>query len=107
MALSFIVPKAEWGKHRQGDMSLPSAKHDERTWKKIEKEQTGKGGVKEYKFDMNQVNAFRYRMEDGLRAVTRASVREARIKEIKQEVVNSERLKASLPFSHCIQEAEN
>ena len=94
MSLSFIVPKSDWGKHKQGDISLPSAKNDERVWRKIETDQQAKGGIKEYKFDMAQVNAFRYRMEDGLRAVTKASVREARIKEIKHEVVNSERLKA-------------
>jgi len=42
---------------------------------------------------LKQVEGFRYRMEDGLRAVTKAAVREARIKEIKNEVVNSEKLK--------------
>ena len=93
MALSFIVPKAEWGKKKQGDVSLASAKKDESVWKRIEKDQVKAGGTKEYKFDMTQVEGFRYRMEDGLRAVTRASVREARIKEIKTEVVNSEKLK--------------
>lgn len=93
MALSFIVPRADWGKQKAGDISLPSAKHDEKVWRRIEKDQSSKGGVKEYKFDMDQVGAFRYRMEDGLRAVTRATVKEARIKEIKQEVLNSEKLK--------------
>lgn len=93
MALSFVVPKAEWGKQKHGDISLPSARQDEKIWKRIEKDQSSKGGVKEYKFDMDQVGAFRYRMEDGLRAVTRATVKEARIKEIKQEVLNSEKLK--------------
>lgn len=93
MALSFAVPKAEWGKQKHGDVSLPSARHDEKVWRRIEKDQSSKGGIKEYKFDMDQVGAFRYRMEDGLRAVTRATVKEARIKEIKQEVLNSEKLK--------------
>lgn len=65
-------------------------------WERIEKSQKSKGGeVKEYKFDLKQVEGFRYRMEDGLRSVTKAAVREARIKEIKNEVVNSEKLKVS------------
>ena len=91
MALSFVVPKAAWGKQTKGDVSLQSAKRDESVWKRITKEQ-GEGRVKDYVFDMKQVEAFRYRMEDGLRSVTRASVREARIQEIKQEVLNSEKL---------------
>jgi len=94
MALSFIVPKSEWGKQTKGDVSLQSAKRDESVWKRVAKDQ-GEGRVKDYVFDMKQVEAFRYRMEDGLRAVTRASVREARIQEIKQEVLNSEKLQVS------------
>ncbi|RKO86535.1 hypothetical protein BDK51DRAFT_26390 [Blyttiomyces helicus] len=50
--------------------------------------------IKPYTFNMEQVEGFRYRCEDGLRAVTRAAVKEARIKELKQEILNSEKLKA-------------
>ncbi|GAA6019911.1 hypothetical protein JCM11491_004861, partial [Sporobolomyces phaffii] len=93
-SLSFIVPREQWGKQKKNDVSLPTAKYDEKVWARIEKSQKAKGGeVKEYKFDLKQVEGFRYRMEDGLRSVTKASVREARIKEIKNEVVNSEKLK--------------
>lgn len=93
-SLSFIVPREQWGKQKKNDVSLPTAKYDEKVWSRIEKSQKSKGGeVKEYKFDLKQVEGFRYRMEDGLRAVTKAAVREARIKEIKNEVVNSEKLK--------------
>jgi ATP-dependent RNA helicase DDX56/DBP9 len=42
---------------------------------------------------MKQVNGFRYRMEDALRAVTKAAVHEARIKELKAEIIHSEKLK--------------
>lgn len=99
-ALSFVVPKGKWGpSHQKGfDTSLKSAKGDERTWRRIEREQRGAGvgpdQLQEYRFDMAQVEGFRYRMEDGLRSVTRAYVREARIKEIKNEVLNSDKLKA-------------
>ncbi|BGP17450.1 hypothetical protein JCM10213_003267 [Rhodosporidiobolus nylandii] len=94
-SLSFIVPREHWGKQKKNDVSLETAKYDERVWARIEKAQKAKGGeIKEYRFDMKQVEGFRYRMEDGLRAVTKAAVREARVKEIKNEVLNSEKLKA-------------
>jgi ATP-dependent RNA helicase DDX56/DBP9 len=50
-----------------------------------------------FKFDMTQVEGFRYRVEDGIRAVTGTSVREARLKDLKNEVINSEKLKVC-PF---------
>lgn len=100
MSLSFVVPKKQWGPSMQKGLetSLKSAKRDQKIWKRIEKDQKINYGVpddniKEYVFDMKQVEGFRYRMEDGLRSVTRAYVREARIKEIKNEVLNSDKLK--------------
>lgn len=100
-SLSFVVPRELWGKKKTNDISLETAKRDESVWTRIDRDQKTKGGeVKEYKFDMKQVEGFRYRMEDGLRAVTKAAVREARIKEIKNEVVNSEKLKVRI--SLCI-----
>mgnify|MGYP001600232611 FL=1 len=98
-SLSFVVPRELWGKKKTNDISLPTARRDESVWTRIDRDQKAKGGeVKEYKFDMAQVEGFRYRMEDGLRAVTKAAVREARIKEIKNEVVNSEKLKVRPPY---------
>jgi ATP-dependent RNA helicase DDX56/DBP9 len=44
---------------------------------------------------MKQVEAFRYRMQDALRSVTRSVVKEARIKELKTEILNSDKLKVS------------
>lgn len=88
------------------ETSLKSAKRDQKIWKRIEKDQKINYGVpddhiQEYVFDMKQVEGFRYRMEDGLRSVTRAYVREARIKEIKNEVLNSDKLKVSYDAVHC------
>ncbi|CAE7207092.1 unnamed protein product, partial [Rhizoctonia solani] len=92
MALSFIVPKEEFGKDKV--LSCPSCERDEVVFSRVEKEQGARGSkVKDYAFDMAQVEAFRYRMEDALRAVTRVAVREARIKELKTELLNSEKLK--------------
>ncbi|KAB5594799.1 ATP-dependent RNA helicase [Ceratobasidium theobromae] len=92
MALSFVTPKSEFGKDKV--LSCPTGERDEMIFTRVEQEQGARGSkIKDYAFDMAQVEAFRYRMEDALRAVTRAAVREARIKELKAELLNSEKLK--------------
>ncbi|XP_046750017.1 probable ATP-dependent RNA helicase DDX56 [Diprion similis] len=48
---------------------------------------------KTYQFKLEEVEGFRYRAKDAWKAVTRIAVREARLKEIKQEVLNCEKLK--------------
>ncbi|KAL2863407.1 ATP-dependent DNA/RNA helicase [Aspergillus lucknowensis] len=92
MALSFVVPADQYGKHKP--TSFPTAKHDESVLAKIVKRQSKLGHeVKPYHFEMSQVDAFRYRMTDALRAVTRLAIQEARAREIRQELVKSEKLK--------------
>ncbi|KAI5308962.1 ATP-dependent DNA/RNA helicase [Ascosphaera atra] len=92
MALSFAVPSELYGKHKP--TSFPTAKHDESVLARIVKRQAKQGQeVKPYNFDMKQVDAFRYRMNDALRAVTRLAVQEARAKEIRQELLKSEKLR--------------
>lgn len=49
--------------------------------------------MKKYQFKLDEVEPFRYRAMDGWRAITKNTVREARIKEIKSELYNSEKLK--------------
>ncbi|KAB0790076.1 hypothetical protein PPYR_15608 [Photinus pyralis] len=49
--------------------------------------------IKEYQFKLEEVEAFRYRARDAWKAVTRIAVREARLKEIKQEIFNCQKLK--------------
>lgn len=96
MSLSFIVTKDQWGKNKVVG-GLESAKNDEVVFAKIEKEQAARGSkIKEYNFDMKQVEAFRYRMEDALRAVTRTTIKEARVKELKNEILNSDKLKVRM-----------
>jgi len=46
-----------------------------------------------YSFDMAQIEGFRYRCQDALRAVTGAAVKEARLKDLKKEMLNSVKLK--------------
>ncbi|CDM34376.1 hypothetical protein DTO013E5_4894 [Penicillium roqueforti] len=92
MALSFVIPTEQYGKHRP--TSIPSTKHDEALLAKIIKRQAKLGHeVKPYHFEMSQVDAFRYRMTDALRSVTRLAVQEARGREIRQELIKSEKLK--------------
>lgn len=91
MALSFVVPKEQFGKHKVA--SSPSNRRDEKVLARIVRNQEALGSeVKPYNFDMDQMNSFRYRMEDGFRSVTRTAVREARVKEIQSELLASEKL---------------
>uniref|UniRef100_A0A8C3G6S4 Probable ATP-dependent RNA helicase DDX56 n=1 Tax=Cyclopterus lumpus TaxID=8103 RepID=A0A8C3G6S4_CYCLU len=50
-------------------------------------------GLKPYEFKMEEIEGFRYRCRDAMRSVTKQAVKEARLKEIKQELLNSEKLK--------------
>ncbi|XP_060712357.1 probable ATP-dependent RNA helicase DDX56 [Hemiscyllium ocellatum] len=49
--------------------------------------------LKPYQFRIEEIEGFRYRCKDAMRSVTKQSIKEARIKEIKQELLNSEKLK--------------
>ncbi|KAI9723284.1 MAG: ATP-dependent DNA/RNA helicase [Candelaria pacifica] len=92
MALSFVVRKELYRKHKP--TSFPTAKGDEEVLERIVKHQSKKGKeVKPFEFDQKEVKAFRYRMEDALRAVTRLAIREARTRELREELLKSEKLK--------------
>lgn len=92
MSLSFVVSKNEWGKHKQS--SLLTARKDEKVLNKIEKTQNKLGyKIEPYQFDNKQLENFRYRMEDSFRSITQTAIREARLKEIKMELMASEKLK--------------
>ncbi|KAI9681936.1 MAG: ATP-dependent DNA/RNA helicase [Bathelium mastoideum] len=92
MALSFVIPKEQYRKHKT--TSTPSTEHDEEVIAKIVRQQEKKGqSVQPYHFDMKKLDGFRYRMSDALHAVTRTAVREARTRELRQELLKSEKLK--------------
>jgi ATP-dependent RNA helicase DDX56/DBP9 len=93
-ALSFVLPLSEFGKQKAVG-GVPSTRHDEKVWERIARAQQGR--VREYVFEKKQIVAFRYRMEDALRAVTQYAIREARLKEIKQELLASDKLKVRSP----------
>lgn len=45
-------------------------------------------------FDLREIEGFRYRVEDVSRAVTKASIKEARAAELRAEILNSDRLQS-------------
>ncbi|POS84395.1 hypothetical protein EPUL_003539 [Erysiphe pulchra] len=92
MALSFVIPVDQYRKHPP--TSIESTKNDEKILARIVKHQSKQGKeVKPYNFDMNQVAAFRYRLHDALKAVTTLAIREARTKELRLELIKSDKLK--------------
>ena len=99
MSLSFVVPKSKWGKDKQ--VSLPTAAADEQVWEKIVDRARKEGGGEMKEWDWggrkSEIEGFRYRMEDGLRAVTVKRVADARREEVRRELLNSEKLKVRLP----------
>lgn len=91
MALSFYVPKDLYKKHKS--TSIPQCEHDEKVLERIKARQTKFGtSIEEWQFDTAKLEGFRYRIADAIRAVTRIAVREARTKELRQELINSTKL---------------
>lgn len=91
MSLSFAIPRDKFRKHMP--TSIETAGGDEKVLARVRRAQAKLGkDVKDYTFDMRQVDAFRYRMNDALRAVTRVAIREARTRELREELLKSEKL---------------
>lgn len=92
MALSFHVPSELYRKHKS--TSIPQCANDDKVLDKIRTKQVERGSkVEDWNFDMAKLEAFRYRFVDALRSVTRIAVREARTKELRQELIKSEKLR--------------
>ncbi|KAK0641128.1 P-loop containing nucleoside triphosphate hydrolase protein [Cercophora newfieldiana] len=92
MALSFVVPKDQHGKHKP--TSIKTTENDEKVLAKIIRQQGKQNRTLEpYNFSKKEMEAFRYRMNDALRSVTKVAIREARTKELRQELLRSETLK--------------
>lgn len=49
--------------------------------------------LKKYEFKLEEIEAFKYRANDAWRSITRVAIKQARLKEIKSEILNSEKLK--------------
>ncbi|KAI1320637.1 ATP-dependent DNA/RNA helicase [Mortierella claussenii] len=83
---SQILGGGGWS-HMQGN--------DEVVFNRVVKQQAVAGcTINPYTIPMEQLAGFRYRMDDAMRAVTRGSIREARLKELKAEMLNSDKLRA-------------
>ncbi|BEJ17634.1 hypothetical protein CspHIS471_0610350 [Cutaneotrichosporon sp. HIS471] len=95
LALSFIVPKDKWGKDK--GVSLKTAKRDEEVFNRIKARVKAESGAEIKEWDWGgrrgEIEGFRYRMEDALRAVTSKRVQDARREEVRRELLNSEKLK--------------
>jgi ATP-dependent RNA helicase DDX56/DBP9 len=91
MALSFVIPKELYRKHPP--TSTPSCEFDEEVLAHITEDQKKQGHeVQNYNFDMKRLEGFRYRIADALRSVTKIAVRKARTQELRDALINSERL---------------
>ncbi|XP_026512828.1 probable ATP-dependent RNA helicase DDX56 [Terrapene carolina triunguis] len=49
--------------------------------------------LRPYQFRMEEVEGLRYRCRDAMRSITKQAIKEARLREIKEELLNSEKLK--------------
>ncbi|GAA5811613.1 hypothetical protein MFLAVUS_005053 [Mucor flavus] len=93
MSLSFVVTK-DLVEDRK-EVSRGKGYTDEKVFKRVVKQQEAKNTeLKPYSFEKKNVAGFKYRVEDALKAVNKVAIKEARIKEIKREILNSEKLKA-------------
>ncbi|OCK79969.1 putative ATP dependent RNA helicase [Lepidopterella palustris CBS 459.81] len=89
--ISFVIPKALYRKHKS--TTFPTTQHDEEVLEKITRQQEKKGEpVIPYNFDMKRLDGFRYRLADALKGVTRIAIREARVRELRQEILKSDKL---------------
>lgn len=104
VVLNFDFPKSKKsythrvGRTARGDESGTAlsfvAESDQKLYHAIVKDQEGKNmKIEPYEFDLNEVESFRYRCEDALNMITKNSIKEARLKELKSEILNSEKLK--------------
>jgi ATP-dependent RNA helicase DDX56/DBP9 len=98
MSLSFVVPTDADSKE---DLAFKTQKKkrgeqedDETVLSRVETQQKALGrDLKPYAFDMKQIEGFRYRMEDALDSISRVVIKQARLKELKAEIINSDKLK--------------
>ncbi|CAO3665393.1 unnamed protein product [Rhizopus stolonifer] len=93
MSLSFVVTKEHMEDKKE--VSRGRGVHDEVVFERVKQQQEAKHAeLKSYRFEKKNVSGFKYRVEDALKAVNKVAIKESRIKEIKREIMNSEKLKA-------------
>ena len=94
-AISFVIPASEYRKHTL--LSYPSTKHDEAVLVAIQAAQEKRGNqVIDFPPNMPQIEALSYRVSSALKVVTLGAVRQTRLKELREELLKSEKLKRHL-----------
>lgn len=92
LALSFVIPASQHHKHKH--LSTPTTEYDEVVLSAITNSQAKRGAkLERYDFDMQKLEGFRYRVSSCLKDVTPGAIRDVRAKELKAEMLRSERLK--------------
>ena len=92
IALSFAIPAAHYRKHKP--VSFLTTAHDETVLASISASQAKRGlKVDPYNFEMQKLEGFKYRVGSALKAVTPGAIRQARLGELRREILGSERLK--------------
>ncbi|KAJ8612076.1 hypothetical protein MRB53_037627 [Persea americana] len=90
-----VIPPEEYRKHKP--TSLESTKNDVTVLAAITSAQETAGTeIQPYRFDMDKLAGFAYRVASALKTVSPGAVREARVKELRQELLRSEKLKRHL-----------
>ncbi|KAF2660418.1 DEAD-domain-containing protein [Lophiostoma macrostomum CBS 122681] len=89
-AISLVIPKENYRKHKP--TTFEGCVNDEEVLEKVEKHQKEGQKIENYGFDMKRLEPFRYRFQDALRHVTKIAIREARIKELRSELLKSQKL---------------
>ncbi|KAI8081642.1 DEAD-domain-containing protein [Halteromyces radiatus] len=91
MAFSFVVPVDD--KPNNLDIAR-KMNRDEIIFDRVEKQQQKENmTIKPYSFERKSVDGFKYRVQDAIKVINKVAIKEARIKEIKREILNSEKLK--------------
>lgn len=92
-SLSFVVPSEEVGRSKY--LTCSTTHRDEAVFKKIQRSTSAVGGVlQEWNYDASSVEGFRYRVGDTLKSITKVLIREARITELKTEILTSTKLQS-------------
>ncbi|CDR88696.1 probable ATP dependent RNA helicase of the DEAD-box family [Sporisorium scitamineum] len=94
-SLSFIVPTSEVGRSKY--LFCPTTARDEAMFKLLTRPSSHSllgGGLQEWNYDSSSVAGFRYRVTDTLKSITKATIREARVKELKHEILTSSKLQS-------------
>ena len=74
-------------------LSLINAK-ERNTFLDVQESLDQSSKFKKFNIKMNELESIRYRTKDAFNMITKVSINEARVKEIRQELLNSEKLKA-------------